>query len=435
VHIQDAGAFMFRLCHRLVGWPRLLKDPIGELRDRLDSVDLAKVSVRPGAAAEASGATAAEAATSMSPARTIEQVLAQTRAGLARVVQAWTAPSALAEEVPVDPASAAEETATNDRAASVKSPADALVIRPGDSLTEAVRHASPGARILVYPGTYEASLVLDKELDIAGVGEPQTIRIEATNAHALVFRAARGRVANLTLRQRGSDRDAKWVAADIGQGKLVLEHCQIKADGIAGIAVHGTGTAPEIRGNRVHECRQNGVLVHGEAQGALENNYISHHGKHGVVIQGRANPTLRRNQIHHNGRVGVHIEDAALGRLEENEIFANALEGVTICEQSDPKLERNNIYENTKAGVYVFDAGKGKLEGNFIRSNKNSGVAIRTAGAPEVRGNQITFNNGKGVWCNHRAAGVVEDNDLQDNRFGAFWKSEDSTTRILHNRE
>jgi parallel beta-helix repeat protein len=423
VRIQDAGGFMFRLCRRLVGWPRLVKDPIGELRDRLDSVDLAKV-----AAAEP-GPAAIQAASTMSAAGTIEQVLAQTRAELKRAAQAWTPPAVLGQ----GPTGATASAATF-APASITSLDNALVVRPGDSLAEAVRDAPRGARILIHPGTYEASLVLDRELDIVGLGEPEVIRIEATNASTLAFRAPRGRVTNVTLRQRGSHQDSAWVAVDVGEGALILEHCWIKADGMAGIAVRGAGTAPEIRGNRVYECRQSGVLFLGEARGTLEGNFISHHRQHGVLIRGRASPTLLRNQIHHNGRVGVHLEDAALGLLEENEIFANTLEGVTICQHSDPRLERNRIYENTKAGVYVFDAGKGTLEGNVIRSNNNSGVAIRRDGAPAVRRNQITLNNGKGVWCSDRAAGLVEDNDLRDNRFGASWKSDDSTTRFIDNR-
>jgi hypothetical protein len=62
-------------------------------------------------------------------------------------------------------------------------------------------------------------------------------------------------------------------------------------------------------------------------------------------------------------------------------------------------------------------------------------VAIRTHADPVIQKNVIRGNNGKGVWCKDAAAGLVENNDLRYNAFGAFWKSDDCTTRYVGNRE
>ena len=303
---------------------------------------------------------------------------------------------------------------------------------PYTTLASAISAANAGDRVLVRPGTYEEGLVMDKPLEIIGQGKREEILIEAAGTNALAFRTSLGRVTNLTLRQFGG---GDFFAVDIGQGRLTLENCRIESDSLAGIAIHGDGADPIIRNNLIHRCRQSGVVVFDNGRGTLEENDIADNAVCGVVIRAGGNPVVRGNQIHDNRQGGVEAERGALGRIEENHIFKNQREGVVIKDQGNPVVRLNTIYKNTKAGIYVYDQGQGTLEGNEIRDNQNSGVAVRTEGNPIVQRNRITKNNGKGVWCNDHAMGVVENNDLRGNIFGAFWKSDNSTTRYAANRE
>ena len=46
-----------------------------------------------------------------------------------------------------------------------------------DNLTEAIRKAPSGSRILIRPGRYEESIILDKSLEIAGDGSRQLLHL------------------------------------------------------------------------------------------------------------------------------------------------------------------------------------------------------------------------------------------------------------------
>jgi parallel beta-helix repeat protein len=303
---------------------------------------------------------------------------------------------------------------------------------PYASVAHAVSIASPGDRILVRPGTYDEGLVLDKPLEILGQGKPEEVVIQATAANALAFRTTFGRVANVTLSQLGG---GDYFAVDIGQGRLTLEGCRIDSASLAGIAIHGSGADPIIRNNHIRRCQQSGLIVFDEGRGTLEENDIADNRAWGVVVRDAGNPLLRGNRIHDNEYGGVGVERGGLGRLEDNDIAANRREGVLISGRANPVLRRNTIARNSMAGVYVYDHGQGTVEQNEIRDNLQSGVAIRTGGNPTVQGNVITGNNGKGVWCQGQGAGIVTNNDLRGNAFGAFWKSDDCTTRYADNHE
>lgn len=253
------------------------------------------------------------------------------------------------------------------------------------SVGAAIKAARPGDRILVRPGLYQESVVIDKPLELIGDGPLEDIEIRARDAPALVFRASIGRVTNLTLRQAGGE--DSWAGADIQQGRLDLEGCDISS--------------------RAGAC---------------------------VVIRKGADPRLRRNKIRNGPESGVLVYDGGLGTLEDNEITGNGSTGVDVSEGGDPVLRRNQIHGNSEGGVYVFDGGLGTLEDNEISGNERAGVEIASDGNPTVRGNRINRNSYQGVWIYDGGKGVVEDNDLNGNAQGALSIAEDCEPNVTRAR-
>jgi F-box protein 11 len=342
----------------------------------------------------------------------------------------------------------------------------------------AIEAARPGDRILVRPGLYEEGLIVDKPLEILGDGPVPDIEIRARGAHALLFKASIGRVANLTLRQAGGD--GIWYGADITQGRLDLEGCDIssqtgacvgihegadprlrrnqihdgKAGGgvyvyddgrgtledndISGNALAGveikTGGDPTLRRNQIHDGKQDGVLVQDDGRGTLEDNDISGNAYAGVEIKTGGDPTLRRNQVHDGKQGGVYVQDDGRGTLEDNDISGNANAGVVIKTGGDPTLRRNQIHDSKASGVYVYDDGRGTLEDNDISGNANAGVVIKTGGDPTLRRNKINRNQYEAVWIYEGGRGTLEDNDLTDNARGAWDIAEDCRDNVTRAR-
>jgi F-box protein 11 len=169
------------------------------------------------------------------------------------------------------------------------------------TITEAINSADPGDRILVYPGLYEEGIVIDKPLEIVGVGGPEEVIVQARGKHTLLFKTTMGRVVNLSLRQLG---EGQWYGVDISQGRLELEDCDITSQSLACVAIHA-GADPRLRRNRIHDGKQSGVFVFDNGQGTLEDNDIFGNAYSGVAIKTSANPTLRRNRIHDGKQSGV----------------------------------------------------------------------------------------------------------------------------------
>ncbi len=310
---------------------------------------------------------------------------------------------------------AAEQAGTTERVIAKTEPPTHVVdaYQRGDFATvgAAIEAAKPGDRILVRPGLYEEALVVGKPLEILGDGPVSEIEIRARGAHTLLFGAGIGRVANLTLRQAGGD--GIWYAANITQGRLDLEGCDISSQNGPCVGIHG-GADPRLRRNQIHG-KKSGVTIYDDGRGTLEDNDISGNGFSGVQIKTGGDPTLRRNQIHDNQGSGVLVFDDGRGTLEDNDISGNTFAGVEIKTGGDPALRRNKLHDGKKSGVYVHDDGRGTLEDNDISGNGFAGVEITTGGDPTLRRNQIHDGKAGGVYVHDDGRGTLEDNDISGN--------------------
>lgn len=250
------------------------------------------------------------------------------------------------------------------------------------TVSEAITAARPGDRILVRPGIYTESLIIDKPLEILGEGSAADIQINARGAPAVVFRASIGRIANLTLRQAGGK--GTWYGVDIAQGRLELESCDITSHSGGCVAIHG-GADPRLRSNTIHNGKQNGVLIYENGLGMLEDNDITANAYQGVIIEDGGNPTLRRNTIHDGEQNGVLVYEDGLGMLEDNDITANAYAGVVVETGGNPTLRRNRINRNEWTAVTILGGGKGVFEDNDLTGNKGGAWHITRSSRNKVR--------------------------------------------------
>jgi hypothetical protein len=135
-----------------------------------------------------------------------------------------------------------------------------------ETITEALKAVELGSRILVRPGVYSESIVIDKPVEIIGDGDRNEIVIQAYGKYVILFQADNGKITNLTIRQTGG---IKGRGVDIAQGRLEMEGCDISSQCNHCVTIHGSAN-PLLRHNYIHDGRGNGVTVYENGQGKLE---------------------------------------------------------------------------------------------------------------------------------------------------------------------
>ncbi len=293
------------------------------------------------------------------------------------------------------------------------------------SIGEAIKDVPSGSRIIVRPGTYRESLVIDKPLEIFGDGQVERIVIESTAAACVLSLAESAMVRGLTLRSKIGDKRDFNHAVDIPHGKLVLEECDISSDALACVAIHGTTAQPLIRRCRIHDGQQGGVFVYDKGQGTIEDCDIFNNAVAGVEIWQESAPILRGCRIHDN-KGGVNVHHKGRGVFEDCDIFSNAVVEVQIRNEGAPIIRRCNIHDGKQASIVVYDDGAGTLEACNIYGNSNAGIEIRSRGNPLVRHCTIRDQQ-EGVFVYGGGAGRIEDCDIFNNTLAAVEITENST--------
>jgi parallel beta-helix repeat protein len=305
------------------------------------------------------------------------------------------------------------------------------------TINAALKAAPAGARIIVRPGVYQESLVLDKLITIEGDGIREQIIIETQDTSCIVMNTEVATISGLSLRsfaKSESNKRKKIFAVDIPQGNLLLHDCEVTSMSHACIAIYNARTRPNI----VDCLIQNGkiaILIEKSASGVIQGCEIANNDQVGIEIAGRANPTVRNCAIHHNTNFasGIRVHHAGNGVIEHCELYNNS-GGISVDSGGDPRISHCLIHHSEFTGIdFGEDSTKGVITDCTI-SRSMIGIGVTDEANPSIRRCKITDNE-VGVLAYDYAKGSVADCDLRGNTKGAWMIEEDSDITRFNNQE
>ncbi len=342
------------------------------------------------------------------------------------------------------------------------------------TISEAINNAQPGTRILIRPGLYQESLIVNKSLKLIGDGPKAQILIQNADSNCIVLQTDIAEIRGLTLLGIAGQKNKKFFAVDILQGSPVLADCDITSDSLACIAIHGTSANPIIQKCQVHDGKTGGIYIYDNAQATLEDcdvfgntlvnveikgssnvmikNCKIHDGKDGglvfhvnaqgtaedcdifgnalvnVEIKDNSKPIIQRCKIHDGKQAGLAVVQSSQGIVRDCDIYNNTYSGIEIREGSNPLIQRCQIHDGKEGGLLIQKKAQGTVENCNIFNNALSGVEIRESSNPIIRQCNINKNKYNAVYVHNQGRGTIENCDLTDNIRGAF--SIDNTSKI-----
>jgi len=249
-------------------------------------------------------------------------------------------------------------------------------------ISAALAAAGPGTRILVEPGLYRESLVIDKPVEIIGDGNRTDIVVSSDSGPCLRMKADYALVQGISFRGTGR-RGAEGIpAVDIGCGKLTMEDCEIVCSSSDCIVIHGNGTDPVIRRCVIHDGRRSGVRVTDSGRGTIEECDIWGNEYPGVAISQSGHPIISKCRIHDGKASGVLIHGNGCGTIEECDIWANALSGIAVTTGGNPSVRNCRVHDGKEVGVRAYSGGRGTFVCCETWGNAMRGVQVEPGGEP-----------------------------------------------------
>ncbi|MDY6989847.1 MAG: right-handed parallel beta-helix repeat-containing protein [Thermodesulfobacteriota bacterium] len=250
------------------------------------------------------------------------------------------------------------------------------------TIQSAVDAANPGDDILVQKGIYQETIVIDKNVNLTGIGWP-----------TIDGGSQEGNVNAIMVPYLG-DRAGKIEGFIItGGGKGPMGH-----------GINAWDSSPIIVNNKITHNHHNAIGVHGRevlsGKTKIYNNQI-YDNMIGIGNGRGSAAQILNNHIYNNRVVGVGARGLAAPRIKENYIYGNRI-GIGAREVASPRVEGNHIFDNV-VGIVMSPmatirrfAGKAIIiKNNLIIDNHQCGISITSFNLSKViiSNNTIDSNN------------------------------------------
>ncbi|MDY6836632.1 MAG: right-handed parallel beta-helix repeat-containing protein [Thermodesulfobacteriota bacterium] len=285
------------------------------------------------------------------------------------------------------------------------------------TMQSAVDAANPGDDILVQKGIYQETIVMDKNVNLIGIGWP-----------TIDGGSQEGNVNTIMVPYLG-DRAGKIEGFIItGGGKGPMGH-----------GINAWDSSPTISNNKITRNHHNAIGVHGReilsGKTKIYNNEI-YENMIGIGNGRGSTAHIFNNHIYNNRVVGVGCRGLAAPRIKENYIYGNRI-GIGAREVASPRVDGNHIFDNVfgivispMATIRRFAGEDIIINNNLIINNHQGGISVTSFNLSKIiiSNNTIDSNNhrddkqdrGGGLIFGWPYSGdfdaIVEDNIVTNNK-------------------
>jgi predicted Ser/Thr protein kinase len=300
------------------------------------------------------------------------------------------------------------------------------------SLKVALRQAGPGTEIVLLPGVYRESVVVDKDVVILAQGGPGEVVLEGVTGPPVLIQARGASLRGLTLQA-----PAGAAALQVASGAPLLESCILKAGGpcatlqgagtspvfrdctlVAGGPVGllaGEGTLARIEGGRIQEFHETGVDAGVGALVTLQGVMVGPGEGVALKVRGRGQATLDGCSLV-AGAGSAEVEEDGRVQLSHCRLMDSDYAGLLALENSHAVLESCDIGNHACAGVHVLPGANVVLRQCRLTGNAGFGVSITDRGLVTMEGCLVQANGGTGLLIHHGATVQARNSVFSDGR-------------------
>lgn len=210
----------------------------------------------------------------------------------------------------------------------------------------AVRAAGPGALVSIQAGTYNESIVIDRDLRLVAEQGSGSVRLTAVHGPALTFRSPGGSVEGLVI--EGHDGETALAVAD---GAVTITGCEI-----TGGNVRVAGSArPVLRECLIHSG-PGALYLEGDSAATVEDTRVADIDGNAVLVRHGACPALRRVSISRITRHGLWVGDSAGGEYTDCDITRTGNAAIAVNGTAQPVLRDCRLADSDAEGVLLAES-------------------------------------------------------------------------------
>lgn len=296
------------------------------------------------------------------------------------------------------------------------------------TIGEAIARSRDGALILVRPGTYAESLLIDRPVQLRAADPAQPPLVAPVQGPCVTASATGAQISGFAFRG-GEAGGAAAGCILITGGDLSLIDARIGSGPGPAIVIAGAAD-PLIRDTTITDGRDVGLLVTAGARGRIEGNRWAGLSRAAILVRG-GEPAIAGNTFERSG--SVVFAERAKGSFERNTILSGTASGLQITGAAEPRVAGNTIEAPSESAIFVYEGGAGTIDANIIRNAGLSGIVLDGAGTIAITGNTITGSGEYGILALGAAAGRIDGNTVSGSRRNGIVLGEDARVELGRN--
>lgn len=307
---------------------------------------------------------------------------------------------------------------------------DGSAEHPYESVQDAIDLAHAGDTIYVFGGTYNETLVIDKNLTLIGSIDdgPTVICKNARHKYAIEITADYVTLESFTISDTSNRNRVALVY--ISSNNVVMQGNNITQSNtwglyldssddntIGGNFINNTkGTYLTSSHNNVFSnnnfsnCKEAGISLASSSGDSIIYNNTFINCKHSIYGQSSSNNNITKNTIASSGLDGIKLAGGSNNIIKNNHINDSGSDGVDIS-STESKVIGNHFYNN-QIGI-LLGGSNCEIKNNFVNNSKIQGIYISSA-----NNNIIYLNRFVGNAVNAKEAG---NNQWYHETQGNYW--------------
>lgn len=277
------------------------------------------------------------------------------------------------------------------------------------TIGDAVSVAPVGALIVVGPGRYRESLVLDKPVTITAEEGPGTVEVISVGGPTVALATDSAALSGIAVTSDDTDHPAVLVAV----GQLSTTECVVRASAWAAVFACDRGTVL-MRDCDVRNTVGAGVVVTSPNGGVLDGCRLDQLGTSAVVVANDGNLTVRSCAVREAAANGICLNGRAQLTVEDTEVAIAGKPAVAVEQGAGLSAVRLSVRDVTAIGFYLATTNGVSLEDCVVRSTAAEGVYVAEGCRPTLRGIKVSDTHERGMYFGGHCGGTASDCEVSD---------------------
>jgi len=302
-----------------------------------------------------------------------------------------------------------------------------------DKIQDAIDNASEGDRIIVYEGTYNENIVINKTaLNVFGEDKSLSIIDGGDSGNVVTIYNASADISSFTIRDSGSSSTNAGIYVNANSCTIVDN---IITSGKYGIYVDNSNSHI-IYVNTISLNSGDGIYLNNSDSCSITYNTITSN-SNGIFLYGSSSNTISSNpSIKQNSINGIFLNESCTSNtISSNNISSNAKNGIYLHDHcNNNPISSNDIYSNSDCGIRIENSSLNLgIASNMVISNTNYGIMI-VGSTNKVDANTIAKNGKHGLFLFADDNNTIEDNDIYSNTYDGI-RMHNSTNDSIYRNE